>query len=289
MNHNRRKKSKYYKKSLLAFLDLSGFKKKVDKSLRSAEEADAIFELLRHLHHTTQVINKGKAAPFVEMKKLKATAFSDSIVLSLAGRYDELFNSFIHVVTYFQWEAIDYYSFLRGAVVFEDICHTREIVFGPALVQAYEMESKVAVWPRVIVDPRLVELLSEANKRYVFDNMLSKDDDGLPFIDYLRYIFIYKLLEEADGTDKIPWSLEPDFVFRQHRKAIWQVIVEPRLSKRVISAFHTLSMYHNECIDRICREFENGDSFIKIDEELKKKYVPVLKADKIDLEEFFCK
>jgi hypothetical protein len=288
MTYYKPKKSRHYRKSLLAYLDIQGFKKKVYKSLKFGEEADAIYELLRVHHRTTQIINEGKEAPSVEMTKLKGTSFSDNIVISLPGMNDKTFRSFVHLVTYFQWETTDYYSFLRGAIVFGDICHTKELIFGPAIIQAYEMERKVAVWPRVVVDPQLIGLLSEENRQYVFDIMLSKDVNGLPFVDYLRYIFLSKLVEETNGTGKTPLSLlAADFVFTQHRNAIWLVLAEPRLPRRVVSGFHTLSIYHNDCIDRICREFESGEYFPTIDEKLKKRYIPILQEDKIDLDDYF--
>jgi len=288
MTYYKPKKSRHYRKSLLAYLDIIGFKKKVYKSLKFSEQADAIYELLRVHHRTTQIINKGNNAPSVEMTKLKGTAFSDNIVISLPGMNDKTFRSFVHLVTYFQWETIDYYSFLRGAIVFGDICHTRELIFGPAIIQAYKMERKLAVWPRVVVDPQLIGLLSEENRQYVFDIMLSKDVNELPFVDYLRYIFLSKVVEEANVTDKTPRSLlAADFVFRQHSAAIWDALAEPRLGRRVVSAFHTLSLYHNDCIDRIVREFESGEYFPTIDEESKKRYIPILQEDKIDLDHFF--
>ena len=212
------KKSIHYKKSLLAYLDLIGFKEMVRESVKSNEKADHIYKLLQVQHHTTQIINKGKPSPPGEISELKATAFSDNIVLSLVGMTDEMFNSFVHVVAYFQWKSIDYYSFLRGAIVFGDNCQEGETVFGPALIKAYEMERKVAMWPRVVVDPQLIRLLSAKNRRHVFNVILSKGADGLPFVDFLRNIFLYNLGlgQEAPGTYETPVALPATFVFRQH-------------------------------------------------------------------------
>ena len=287
MNYYKPEKSKHYKKSLLAYLDIIGFKKKVDSSLKFSEEAEAIYELLLVHHRTTQIINKGKPAPPVEMTKLKATSFSDNIVISLPSMNDKTFRLFVDLVTYFQWETIDYYSFLRGAIVFGDICHTKEVVFGPAIIHAYEIERKVAKWPRVVVDPQLVGLLSEKNRQFVFDYMLSKDANGLPFVDYLRYIFLSKLSEEHNGTDKPPWDLTAEFVFRQHRHSISSALSSPRLSRRVLFGFYNLSIYHNDCIDRICREFESDEYFPTLDEKSKKRHISILQGEKINLNDVF--
>ena len=134
---------------------------------------------------------------------------------------------------------------------------------------------------------RLVELLSNENKRYVFDIMLSKDANGMPFIDYLRYIFLSKVAEESNEQNGLPWDLTPDFVFRQHRTAIWETLREPRLKRRVVSGFYKLSIYHNESIDKICREFEDHQCFPTIGEKTKERYIPILKESKIDLDQYF--
>jgi hypothetical protein len=98
-------KSKY-KKSILAYIDILGFKKKIDKSLRFNEEEESIYELLRVHHRATQIINRGNDAPSTEMAKLRGTSFSDNVVISIPGINDKVFNSFIHTITYFQWETI---------------------------------------------------------------------------------------------------------------------------------------------------------------------------------------
>jgi hypothetical protein len=41
---------------------------------------------------------------------------------------------------------------IRGAVTVGLIHHDEHIVFGPALNRAYELESKVAIYPRILID-----------------------------------------------------------------------------------------------------------------------------------------
>jgi hypothetical protein len=287
MTHYTFKTPRHYKKSLVAYLDIIGFKKKIEKSSKSAEEADAIYQILRTHHRTTQIINKGKDAPYIELTKLKATSFSDNIVISLPIMNDKTFRSFIHLVTYFQWDTTDFNSFLRGAIVFGRICHTKEVVFGPAMVHAYELERKVSKWPRVIVDQELIDLLSEETRQFAFDYVLLRDETGLLFVDYLRYIYLTKLAEETDGTNKVPSYLTEEFVFRQHRQSIELALNEPRLVSRVLFAFYKLSTYHNDCIDRICREFQIDGYYPTLDEESKKRHIDILQSEKINLNDAF--
>ena len=43
---------------------------------------------------------------------------------------------------------------LRGGITVGQLCHKDNIVYGPAMVEAYELESKSAIYPRVIVSEK---------------------------------------------------------------------------------------------------------------------------------------
>ncbi len=85
---------------------------------------------------------------------------------------------------------------VRGGITKGSIFHNaeRNICFGPALIRAYELESRVAQFPRIVIDPDLVGFLE------IHDNILEDDakkvglqrakstrkmDDGVSFVDYL--------------------------------------------------------------------------------------------------------
>lgn len=40
----------------------------------------------------------------------------------------------------------------RGAVVIGDLYNDKIIIFGPAMLEAYELESKKAIYPRIIIE-----------------------------------------------------------------------------------------------------------------------------------------
>nr|WP_317187917.1 hypothetical protein [Acinetobacter gerneri] len=44
---------------------------------------------------------------------------------------------------------------LRGALTIGEIYHDENMVFGPAMVEAYELESKVAEFPRIILHDKI--------------------------------------------------------------------------------------------------------------------------------------
>lgn len=87
---------------------------------------------------------------------------------------------------------------IRGALTLGSITVNRELVFGPALAQANLLESKCAKFPRIVIDPIVFTTLKEnpllraheyrQEMRYV-RGLLTRDADGVWFLDYLRWIF----------------------------------------------------------------------------------------------------
>lgn len=78
-------------------------------------------------------------------------------------------------------------------------------LYGPAIVRAYELESEVAQYPRIVIGQEVVKFLeahksnpedgvvSRVNQSYALSclNLLAPDDDGYGIIDYLGENFRY--------------------------------------------------------------------------------------------------
>jgi len=76
---------------------------------------------------------------------------------------------------------------------------TRGEIYGAALARAYAIESKVALYPRIVLGPEFIRYLQLSRKQKPSDvyrtagkqmsqcciDMIAEDDDGLPFLDYL--------------------------------------------------------------------------------------------------------
>jgi hypothetical protein len=60
---------------------------------------------------------------------------------------------------------------LRGGVAEGDIIHDEEGVFGPALIRAYELESRIAMFPRVVVDEPVMRIDRIAGFHFIEDNV----------------------------------------------------------------------------------------------------------------------
>jgi hypothetical protein len=76
---------------------------------------------------------------------------------------------------------------LRGAVTLGDLFWDDNHVFGPGIVRAYEIESRLALYPRIAVEPEISKYLKEEDLKYL--EIISLDFDGTWFVDYLNAYF----------------------------------------------------------------------------------------------------
>lgn len=92
----------------------------------------------------------------------------------------------------------------RGAISYGKFIHSDRYLFGPALVEAYLLESKAANYPRIILDRSIIDLAGQAKSEHhssddeieFVESLLEKDLDGMYFIDYFR-----KAQAELDDPD----------------------------------------------------------------------------------------
>jgi hypothetical protein len=82
----------------------------------------------------------------------------------------------------------------RGAIVSGKLIHTPRILFGPALIEAYKLESSgIAKYPRVILDRSIIDIGVAAHarqhdgefERKSIMQLLSKDNDEMYYVDYI--------------------------------------------------------------------------------------------------------
>jgi hypothetical protein len=132
--------------------------------------------------------------------------------------------------------------FARGAITFGLFYADSEFVHGPALNEAYLLESRQAVYPRVILDDMAMQALHEGGSRddvgFGDDPRLIVGDDGRPFVDYLRY------MEYMTGeVDEVPDGL------RRHRDQLRDALVtesQPREREKLLwlAAYHDHHVGH---------------------------------------------
>jgi len=282
---------KSYSDSIVIYLDVLGFRDKVLKSISDKELIYQIYEYLTTISSASQKKRRLRQAYGESwesiVRNIKVNIFSDNILISYSGFSFSALKYILHVICRYMFTTFDYGWFLRGAIVFGPSYQDKNIVFGPAMNKAYEMESRHADWPRIILDSSIIRKLRGFQLTF-FDNWLfARDNDGFIFLDYLRYLFVQNLAEEDGEKPVEPWGLPASHVFKSHREAIYHSINSVGENEGLLSKFHSLTIYHNNSIDRLIKELNDPRSLIKLSTSIKNYYAPILRKEKIDLRSFF--
>jgi hypothetical protein len=70
---------------------------------------------------------------------------------------------------------------IRGGATIGKLFHDKGVVFGDALIEAYDLESKAAIYPRVVLAPKVT-----SRAFWLPSPHLRQDADGLFYFDYLK-------------------------------------------------------------------------------------------------------
>ena len=143
--------------------------------------------------------------------------------------------------------------FLRGGLALGQF-HIREgLLFGEALVEAYRLESRLAVHPRVVFGSAAAEAQREALKFYSEPRnspqnaLLLVDQDGTVFIDYLELLF-----DEPD---------DPRPGLEEHRDAVAAQLTTHRNDSRIWDKYRWVADYHNA----VCERRLPSEQYLRVD------------------------
>ena len=180
--------TKQYERRIILFLDFLGFKEIVENTVTDDNRLQSLLKAIDQLYD----IGKENADLY---KTRSITTFSDSVVLSYAiHEQSAVFYLLLDIAFAIIDLAIRGYL-VRGAVTVGDLIHTSRYLVGPAMVSAYEMESKLAKAPRVLIDRKLISIArkshaeqhdGEHEARYV-QSFMTKDDDGHYYVNYVSW------------------------------------------------------------------------------------------------------
>lgn len=169
-----------------------------------------------------------------------AAFFSDTLVLAapvVRNNEEAAIGGLVIQAAWLQLNLMTAGFFARGGLSLGRVYIRDGLVFGPALVEAYELESRMAVNPRVVLGPSVVasqraDLSFWADPRFSPQaSLLLCDDDGHTFINYLGLLF-----DEPD---------DPVLGLEQHRDAVVERLREHRGDKRRWEKYRWAAEYHN--------------------------------------------
>lgn len=157
-----------YSPYFVAFLDILGFRNLVFGNQN--EKINTYFTLIN------EITNDLKSIPI--KRNIGSITISDSVILSIPFDDDNLevtlsnFRQLCIAIQKIQFKLALNNIWMRGAVSFGDACFKKveNQIVGKAYIDAYELE-KTAIYPRVVVDNRLIEKLGFDSSSKLIDKI----------------------------------------------------------------------------------------------------------------------
>jgi len=256
-------RDKNYRECLLAYIDVLGFKKLIEKSVTDAQLFADILSLLRHLKDQTgqggrYIHEEGQPLP---VSIFRAFNFSD---LTVRATYADTVTNYFSLC---QWEflylcgiQIDLVCrtdfLVRGAISMglismePDKKVNDDILFGPALIRAYEMEKEKPGPPRIVINSDVIEKADQQKGGSLWMEHIHRDADGKFFLDYLFGAAVDGLFV----VDNKPVNLLN--TLKAHKEGVEKRIENlTENDAGIIEKHRWLISYHNDTIERLRKHY----------------------------------
>jgi len=173
----------FYSERYCAFIDILGFSGLISDLERERISVEEIRQVLSVVHAPPKTTRPQEA-------DLRSQSISDAVALSATATAAG-FDAICAAAEMLSLRLLRSGYFVRGAITKGRLYHDPGTIFGPALVEAYRLESQIAKFPRIIV-PRavardgLVYAEQGTHWKQYFDGRFIQAEDGPFFIDILR-------------------------------------------------------------------------------------------------------
>lgn len=228
-----------YENHIVAFIDILGFKEMVFQSSKNIEKQKIIYEALKYLKklekdykwvqkfvEVEEDAQKREEEFFIIENLMRVACFSDSILISVKikeERFHEIFSTLIVYIAFIGNFLLKNGILIRGGITNGELVHTQDsIVYGSGLIKAYELESKTAVYPRIILSKELIGKLNYPLKtkrdRYPYHQYLTRFEDGC--LGFHQLIILQVMDSLKDGLFLEMFKEEEESVLNKVRNVI---------------------------------------------------------------------
>jgi len=223
-----------YVRSIVSYLDILGF-----QDLVESKTAGELSQTLRVLAEST------KPDKLLKSEGTQFTKFSDTVIRSVPEGQDcaRRLLSELRSILYAQIALIPRGIVVRGAVTVGKLVQSWGIVYGPAVVRAYLLESRKGQPPRIIVDPEVVASIRTAVTTEGLQNewdALIQDEGEVTYLDYLR---------ACEMELNVPEQEYSIFV-SHHRDLIRKGLKKYSRAPAVLSKYEWMKNYHERTLQR---------------------------------------
>ena len=201
---NKARQPRHYEERIILFLDFLGFREIVESTVDNEGNLHSLLKAIDRLYDIGR-----ESADLYQTRSI--TTFSDSVVLSYAINEQSAVFDLLNDIAFAVIDLAIWGYLIRGAVTIGELIHTKRYLVGPAMVRAYELESKVARNPRVLIDRKLISIARKAHAdqhdgeheaRYV-QTFMTKDEDGQHYFNYVSW----RSVVETTGMDDDDYPL----------------------------------------------------------------------------------
>ena len=183
-----------YEPCYVAFLDMLGFSAKVEDSNIDRNLFDNLLKAMKCCGQFPSGEKQVQSNGEIRAIPIQSQFFSDSIVFFIKEETEDLPHLLL-VIRYLQDRLWEHGICLRGGISLGDMYwpdNGENITLGSALLEAYELESKIAIYPRIVFSEKLKKSSLKINaapfgrQGSTLDDFIRTDADGIHFLDLLH-------------------------------------------------------------------------------------------------------
>lgn len=240
--------------SVTAFLDILGYQQYVASSFAKGNGQAELIRLKQALDKAYENLrNSSKTSG--DKRRFEVRAFTDNLVLGkpVFSPHESLgeLMSIIMYVAWLQAELAVSGYFIRGGIAVGDLYMDQDLIFGPALMEAYAGEHEIAAFPRVVLCSS-ARALYESDLWYHGNSFVPDlliDSDNQVFVDYL------------EATVMIAYPDDRPFVEFLHgnRQALESKLAEFKATPRIRQKYEWAACYHNSFCEKYPDLFADSD------------------------------
>lgn len=173
-----------YTQYYVAFLDILGFKNLVANPEVTCREILKVYASVKDVHEVFLQEEDMK-------ENIKMKIMSDSVCTYIKASIPNALFALVSHCALFHCSLLDMYPsiFIRGGITFGDMYVENDIIFGPALTEAYLLEERNAKVPRVIMRKCTLDHgLDRSNNdtQKLLQYWTFRDEDAFYVVDYFK-------------------------------------------------------------------------------------------------------
>ncbi|MGY6277414.1 hypothetical protein [Methylomonas sp. MgM2] len=135
--------------SYVALIDVLAYRSRLESDKKMGQ-----FKLKDDLEGALSVFD------VVSPERFGVQAISDTIILSCDNHND--FLEFLILIKRVFLAFLDKGLFIRGGVSYSKHFHSGRLTYSHAVARAYEIENKIAIYPRIVIDSNIIEMYSSS-------------------------------------------------------------------------------------------------------------------------------